>query len=154
MSASAQGKIIPAGSPFILDLTGKQKKIDYSNQKETIDAYMKYAYRIIVHGWQSSIVGGRFQFANNADLSDTVTVHKISKVPFYNTEVQINQTKKFRYLIFNYKGINGPNLAEMAFYTKNKFGEEIKLNGSLIGAPGMYTVNNTLADKRYSCPYF
>jgi hypothetical protein len=88
------------------------------------------------------MLGSRFQLANKADLSDSVTVHTIDKLPFYETEVTINNSKPFRYLIYQFKRPQdcwGDGwTSEIQFFGLDQNGQEIKLNGTPIGNPGDY----------------
>jgi len=50
-------------------------------------------------------IGGWFQLANKADLSDTVTAFKVKKLPYYQTEVIVKDRKKFRHLVYQFKDV-------------------------------------------------
>lgn len=128
--------LIPAASPFLLDQDGKTKPIGAANSTETIKIYAKFPVRTYVLTNEHAMVGGRFQLSNRADLSDTVTVHTVTKTPFYKTEVKINENKKFRFLIFQFKGIPVTQMSELTFYGLNKEGKEIELHGEPIGSKG------------------
>lgn len=108
-------------------------------QREAITLYTKYPYRIFVHFWQSSMVGGRFQFANSPDLSDSVTVFKVNKIPFYQTEVNLKQPTKYRFLFFKFRDkLPQTIFSKIQFFGINNLGKEVKLSGKLIGNPGVY----------------
>lgn len=142
----SHNEVVPAGNPFLLNLNGVVEEIAPEHKTQTIELYTKYPYRNFVHFSQMCIMGGRFQFANKADLSDSVTIHKISKLPFYATEIPVNNLNKFRYLYFQFASMFTATFAEMEFYYKNEKGEDIKLNGRLIGNKGNYP---STADKMF-----
>jgi hypothetical protein len=150
-----QNKIIPAANPFLLNLDGEIEQIKPNKNKETIRLHTKYPYRIFVEDWQNHITGSRFQFANKADFSDSITVHTVKHIPFYQTEVPVKTTKKYRYLLCRYSGLGDKALAlmsigELAFIGKNRGGKDVVLAGKLIGDSGDYTheVNQIIDGKR------
>lgn len=82
--------MIPAGAPFLLKNDGSIESFISSKEKESITLRMKYPFRIHVEFWESFMIGGRFQLANKADLSDTITIHRVDSLPFYQTDVNIS----------------------------------------------------------------
>jgi len=132
------GKIIPAGIPFLLNQRGEIEQMPPASEKENVVLCAKYPCRSYVLRWENYMVGGRFQFANKSDLSDTITVNTIKNIPFYQTQLNISTPQKYRYLIFQFKGLPVTYISEIAFYGLNAEGKEIKLKGKLIGNPGSY----------------
>lgn len=133
------GSIIPAGNPIIITLNDQMLPIYSNGRKEKIVLYTKYPYRIFVHFWQTSMVGGKFQFANNADFSDSVTIYKIKKFPFYKNEVTVNDARKFRYLFFRFRDTLSQTIfSKLQFVSVDHKKNEEKLFGKLIGNQGVY----------------
>lgn len=136
------GEIVPAGPPFLFNSEGGIENIVFGRTTETVQLFTKFPVRSYVILWESYMLGNRFQLANKADLSDSVTVHTIDKLPFYETEVTINNSKPFRYLIYQFKRPQdcwGDGwTSEIQFFGSDQNGQEIKLNGTPIGNPGDY----------------
>ncbi len=136
-----EDEIVPAGSPFLLTENGSIKPIVAEKKHENVKLYTKYPYRTLVEDWQSTMVGCRIQLANKADFSDSITVYKIERTPFYQTDITINTNKTFRYVICQYSGLSDDGLSQMSiaeldFWGKKKDNSEIKLKGTLIGDSG------------------
>jgi hypothetical protein len=149
------GEIIPAGNPFLFNAKGQVEKIEADQKNETVKLYTKFPFKSYELLWESYMLGNRFQLANKPDLSDSVTVHTITKLPFHETEVSVTVNKKYRYLIYQFgrpKDSWGDGwTSELQFYTLNKNGEEVKLNGTSIGNGGEYP---NLAEKLFDgIPY-
>jgi hypothetical protein len=83
------------------------------------------------------MLDGRFQVANRSDLSDTVNIHHISKIPFYEQNVAVEQASSCRYAVYRFEGTQLGAVAEIEFWGINDFGEEEKLQGTPIGNPGV-----------------
>lgn len=146
--------IIPIDNPFILDIKGNVKYIEPSKSflKETYSQKVPYRANVMFHA--NSMIGGKFQFANKSDFSDSVTVHRIDKVPFYGTIVNLKKRKKYRYLIYQFKGLDRGHVAEIRFYTKDSKGNEIQLHGKLIGNTGRFGTTLENAFDNNSLSYF
>jgi hypothetical protein len=132
------GNMVPAASPFLLTLDGTVESLNPIQQTETVKLFTKFPVRSYVIRWLSYSVGGRFQFANKADFSDSVTVYKVNHLPFYKTEVEVKEQRPFRYLLFQFEGLKYLEMSEIEFYGLNKNGKEIKLSGKAIGNPGYH----------------
>ena len=141
------GEIIPAGNPFLLKLDGKIEEIVPRVEKEAIKIQLKYPYRMIVHQWQSQMIGASFKVANRSDLSDTINIADIKNISFYRGDIKVNLDQKFRYLIFSFPN-TGTSLTELKVFGTNSKGEEIPLKGKLIGAKGKFPqiVENIIDD--------
>lgn len=131
-------QIVPADNPFILNKNGDVEKILCTKEKEHVRLFNKYPYRTFVDNWQRYMIGGRFQLANKEDLSDTVTIKKIEKLPFYETEIKINLVKKFQYVIFQFNNLPQVFISEIELWGIDENNKEVKLKGKLIGNPGKY----------------
>lgn len=148
------GAFIPAGNPFILERNGHRKELCKTSQtsEKKVVLYTKYPYRANVMGDAMTMVGGRFQLANNANFSDTITVYSIKQTPFYEESFEINKTMKSRYLICNFNNTNPFYVAEIEAFGKNEMGNEVQLTGKLFGNAGKAraTIQNTADHDRVS----
>jgi len=131
-------ELVPAANPFLLTTKGNAEEMTANLNKETVTLYTKFPLRTYVLDYAGMMLGGRFQLANKADLSDTVTVHTIKSMPFYRTSLKIQARGSYRYLIYQFKGLPKAYVSELEFYGPDKSGKEVKLTGKLIGNPGMY----------------
>ena len=87
------------------------------------------------------MVNTQFKLANNKNLSDTITVHNIDKIPYYGQQVVIDENKCYRYGIYEFGGHPG-FIGELEFWGIDDSGKEIKLKGEPIGNPGLYGQTN------------
>jgi hypothetical protein len=131
-------KIVPAADPFLLDTNGKVVSMIKSIQNETVTLHAKFPFKPNEMTNAYSIVGGRFQFANEPDLSDTVTFHTIKHLTFNITDIKVRDNHKYRFLVFQFKGMPQIQVSELAFFGLNSEGKEVKLKGKLIGSKGAY----------------
>ncbi len=129
---------VPLGAPFLLNLKGQVERFVAGGKTETVRLNTKFPLRSHVGFWESFMIGTRFQLANKADFSDSVTVHTIKEHPYYGKEIKVNTPKKYRYLIYQFKKMPIVFVAELEFYGLNAHGKEVKLTGKLIGNSGMY----------------
>jgi hypothetical protein len=133
------GRMEPAGTPFVLLPRGECKYMTPKREThDTVVLYNKIPYRSYIMRYASRMLNGRFQTANRPDLSDTATIHTIHTVPFYEQTVSVDQAPAGRYGIYCFAGMKYGDIAEMEFWGINESGEEEKLEGQLIGNPGMY----------------
>jgi len=133
-----KGSLTATGSPFLLKDDGTTEEIKSSKTTGVITLHAKFPCRSFTLKRFGYFLGGRLQLANKADLSDTVTVYNVKKIPFYETEVKVTATKKFKYLVYQFKNVPVTYITELAFYGLDDKGKEVKLEGKLIGHPGMY----------------
>ncbi|GEP93293.1 hypothetical protein SAMN05660909_05141 [Chitinophaga terrae (ex Kim and Jung 2007)] len=131
-------QIIPAGAPFLLKNDGSIERFVSMEKQESVKLRMKYPFRIYVEFWESFMIGGRFQLANKSDLSDTITVHRIDSLPFYQTDVKIPNKDHYRYVIYQFSGIPKMFISEIQVYGEDENGKEVMLPGKVIGNPGRY----------------
>jgi hypothetical protein len=148
-------KIVPAGDPFLFDLNGNIEPIVADKRNEEVRLITKFPVRTYVISWESHMLGGRFQLANAPDLSDTVTVHTVGKLPFYETVIPVRNHRRYRYLIYQFS--RSPAawgdgwISELGFYGSDRNGKEVKLSGTPIGNPGEYP---HLIEKLFDSIYF
>jgi hypothetical protein len=133
------GQMIPASTPFILQKNGDRKCFPVQpDMRDSVVLYSKTPYRSIILQFANAMIGGRFQVANRSDLSDTATIHRVITVPFYEHTVKIEDAPATRYAIYQFGGLADGFIAEMTFWGLDEKGEEVKLNGKIIGNPGIY----------------
>lgn len=131
-------EIVPAADPFLLDRNGKVVSIINSNKGEAVTLYAKFPFKPYEMTNAYSIVGGRFQFANKPDLSDTVTFHTVKHLTFNVTDLKVSDSHRYRFLVFQFNGIPQIQMSELAFFGLNSDGKEVRLQGKLIGSKGAY----------------
>ena len=131
------GKMSPCGSPFLLEQNGIVKKVNKSNNTQTLFLWRKYPYSIYLAEWASYMIGAKFQGANKPELSDSKTFYTISTLPYGMKEIPVHDSKRYRYLIYRFDGMKLTFPAEIEFYGIIK-GKEVKLSGSEIGNKGRY----------------
>ncbi|HEY6899262.1 MAG TPA: hypothetical protein VI233_01405, partial [Puia sp.] len=135
-------EIVPAGNPFLFNLNGSIEPIVADKRTEEVQLLTKFPVRTYVISWESFMLGGRFQLANAPDLSDSVTVYTVRKLPFYETDIPVRDHKRYRYLFYQFS--RSPAawgdgwVSELGFYGTGKNGKEVKLSGAPIGNPGDY----------------
>lgn len=145
------GKVIPAAAPFLLMPNGTKKDLvpdTLHTQKQTY--VLKYPYHPNMVYFASNMIGARFQLANKDDFSDSITVKKITELPFYGTTFKVNVKNKYRYLIYQFKGLPHGDVAEIEFWGNDATGKEVKLTGRLMGNKGTWgtTTQNAFDDDR------
>jgi hypothetical protein len=134
----ANETVMPAGKPFLLDDNGIAHSITVSNKTEKVVLFAKFPKRTYVLADEHTMVGARFQLANKSDFSDTVTVHTVKTTPFSKTSITVSDKKRYRYLIYQFRGIPIAHLSELQFFGLDKDGKEVELHGKLIGSRGSY----------------
>lgn len=147
-------QIIPAGKPFLLNSDGIAMEINSNGKKEKIKLYTKYPYRSFVNLWQSYMIKGSFQFGNEDDYSDSITVHRIKQLPFYSTEVKIKTSKNFRYALYQFRDLPATCISNLEFWGINGEGVEIKLSGNFIGNAGKFPFTKEKAIDNNRSSYF
>ena len=123
--------IQPAAEPFILTKEGEIKKLipDHS-KKQTLILTRKYRQGK-VHQKGELLLGGRFQVANKADFSDSLTVFVVYDVPEirYNP-VNVSLNKPYRYFRFLAPEDSRGDISEIEIYQRES---GLKLSGIVIG---------------------
>ena len=126
-----QWAITPIADPFILNKEGKIKNLIPDHSKtQTMILKRKYKTGSVLEKGKL-LVGGRFQVANKADFSDSLTVYKIKDIPeiLYNS-VNIALKKPYRYFRFlSPPGSFGGEISEIEIYSM----DSIKLTGKVVG---------------------
>ena len=130
------GAIIPAGNAFILKENGELKCFSEEADKKEISAtfYSKTPYRLHTALQAAGTVGTRFSVCNKKDLSDSLNVYTIEKLPFYEDSFKIPTNKKYRYLICDFQNTpafqDAYSIAEIKIFGKNRQQLEGKLTGT------------------------
>ncbi len=123
--------IQPAAEPFILTKEGEIKKLipDHS-KKQTLILTRKYRPGNLFQKGEL-LLGGRFQVANKADFSDSLTVFTVNETPEirYNS-VPVSLNKPYRYFRFLAAEGSRGDIAEIEIYPANT---GVKLSGEVIG---------------------
>lgn len=137
-----KGNVIPIGAPFLLTSESRKKELVPADDNHSVmKLYSKVPYRTNVLYWAYSMVNTQFKLANNKNLSDTITVHNIDKIPYYGQQVVIDENKCYRYGIYEFGGHPG-FIGELEFWGIDDSGKETKLKGEPIGNPGLYGQTN------------
>ena len=127
-----QWGVTPAADPFILTKKGEIKTLipDHS-QMQTLILKRKYRPGNVPKKGEL-LVGGRFQVANKADFSDSLTVYVVDDVPeiLYN-QVDVSLAKPYRYFRFlSSPDSHGGEISEIEIYATET---GLKLSGKVIG---------------------
>lgn len=130
------GTIIPAGDAFILKEDGKLKCFSQKADKKETSAtfYSKTPYRLHTALQAAGTIGTRFSVCNNKDLSDSLNVYTIEKLPFYEDSFKIPTNKKYRYLVCDFQHTpafqDSYSIAEIKIFSENRQQLEGKLTGT------------------------
>jgi hypothetical protein len=124
--------IQPAGYPFILTKEGEIQNLipDISKTQQLILTRKYHPGNVPKKG--ELLVGGRFQVANKADFSDSITVYTVNNVPEirYNP-VNLMLNKPYRYFRFLAPfDSRGGEITEIEIYSTES---KQKLSGEVIG---------------------
>jgi hypothetical protein len=130
-------QLIPAAPAFLLKMNGSPKFLAPSNAKS--DIMLTRKFRFSSHNAMNAMecFGGRFQGCNDLSLMDTVNLYTNNTFQHKMTEVVINKPGKFRYLLFQFSGLEKASVAEVEFWGIVD-GKEQKLTGTIIGNKGRY----------------
>jgi hypothetical protein len=152
-----QLEVIPAAYPVILHKDGKISTLKPNLQKrETVILNRKYQQNLVSY-LGGSLVGGRFQVANDSTFKDAIDIYKINTKPgIYYQVVDLTPTDKYKYFRYVFaKNRVRRDLAEMEVYES---GSKAKLSGRIIGSIGndanhVYAnIFDGLTTTKYSAP--
>ncbi|MDA3865899.1 MAG: discoidin domain-containing protein [Salinivirgaceae bacterium] len=133
--------IQPLNYPFVIDTIGRPAylKPDHQNLRK-IELFRKHPISWFINKYINSMIGGRFQAANNKDFKNAVTLYTINESPgVYYNDIQLNVPNKYRFVRYLAKDSSQCNVAEIEFYDKN---EAKPLIGEFIGAKGYKAFDN------------
>ncbi len=130
------GTIIPAGDAFILTAEGEIKHFPHNTNEiePSMTLYSKMPYRQHTALQAAGTLGTRFSVCNRKDLSDSLRVYTIDKLPFYEDSFKIPTNNKYRYLVCDFQ--NTPtfqdpySIAEIKVWGENQQLIEGKLTGT------------------------
>lgn len=133
-----QNKIfVPASDPFILRNNGKidYLKPDYEH-RQNMTLTRKHSTPKWWFWFKERTLNGKFQGANHIDFKDSVTLYTVThELTMTSYTVDIQESKKFKYLRY-LSGTDGYcNIAEVKFYTDN---DDNPLKGDIIGTEGSF----------------
>ncbi|OQP59825.1 discoidin domain-containing protein [Niastella populi] len=130
--------LIPAGPAFLLQMNGLPKFLVPTINKSDLKLTRKF--RFSSHNAMNAMecFAGRFQGCNDLGLMDTVNLYTNNTFKHKMTEVLLNNTGKFRYLLFQFSGIGNASIAEIEFWGIVD-GKEQKLTGTIFGNKGKYS---------------
>lgn len=122
------GTIIPAGDAFILTTEGELKNISNktTDTEQSATFFTKMPYRLNTALAASGTIGTRFYLCNRNDLSDSILVHTINKLPFYMDSFNLSKNNKYRYLICDFQNVH-PVGDPFCIAEINVFGKDGKL---------------------------
>jgi hypothetical protein len=127
-----QYRVIPAAYPVLLHNDGKITSLKPNLQKrETVILNRKYQPNFIAY-LGGSLVGGRFQVANDSTFKDAVDIYKIENKPEICYQVvDIPPTAQYRY--FRYVFAENKTRRDIAEIEVYEHGAKAKLTGQVIG---------------------
>nr|WP_199082198.1 RICIN domain-containing protein [Pedobacter sp. ASV19] len=135
---------VPAGPPFLLKDDGSIQYLNGNGKKETIILHRKHPFLAEDNLSKTRMNGGKFQAANKADFSDSVTLTSFkgdTQGKYY--DLRISSKKKFRYLRYIGPDNSHCNINELSFFDEK--GNE--LFGTVIGTSGSFQGGKSTLDK-------
>lgn len=107
----------PAGNPFYVDEKGSVNEVcaDKTHHR-SIHLLAKYAYFSYTAVHATSLKGGYFEGSNREDFEGADSIGAIKGVPYYVYEINVNTSKKYRYIRFIAPQEKNCCLAELSFY--------------------------------------
>lgn len=114
------GAIIPAGDAFILKEDGELKYFSQKASKNETSAtfYSKMPYRQHTALQAAGTIGTRFSICNKKDLSDSLNVYTIEKLPFYEDSFKIPDKQEIP--LFGLRFSKHSGFPRCLFHCRNK----------------------------------
>lgn len=140
------GDFEPMNDPFFIDSLGNVHHLTASKERvREITLKRKFPNRRVDESLHKLIIGGKFQGANKADFSDSVTIGTITNEildPVFHT-ISVDTKKTFKYL--RYLGPDGShcNISEIIFFDA----EGDTIAGEIIGTEGSLEHNGSTKEK-------
>lgn len=137
-----EGEIIPFGYPFLLGQSGDRKEFKSSGKRGDVILWRKNPVSESLKDYPASIVGGRFEGADNLGFRNATVLHVIADTPDfrYTPVVLPSVNREFRYLRYVSSDSTYGNMAEVEFLNP----EGNALRGKVIGGykPSIYYPRN------------
>lgn len=103
--------------PILLDANGKVKILSCDRRNaRTITIDRKYPLCSYMPVQWEKLIDGVFEASNDSLFNEKVTLAKIKKIPYGDTKVVIDNSKRFRYIRFRCSDNDIGLLSELAFY--------------------------------------
>jgi hypothetical protein len=130
--------VIPFAAPFYITPKGEIKhcQVD-TNKTQTVIVRRKYFVGIHTYDVGERMWHGKFQAANRADFSDSVTIYSIPELTVQSAEVPMDTVKTaYQYWRYCSPYWQFGNVAEIYFYENGK-----SIRGKIIGTEGSKDIN-------------
>lgn len=128
--------LYPASDPFILGLDGKVTHLVPSEiETQSMLLFRKFPCYDWIQLYFTNMVNGRFQGANNADFSDSITIFTVVNPPNKIETASITNPLKFRYVRYKAPLTSTGDIVELEFFGGTKSTDSLKLTGKIIGFP-------------------
>lgn len=131
-------RLVPAADPFVLKIDGKTTVLKPQIDNTIVNLYRKFRFSSHNVMNASECVGARFQGCNDVKLGDTINLHRITDFIHKKTEVKLNNDNNFRYLLFQFSGLEKATIASLEFWGKDSTERERRLKGVVFGNSGKY----------------
>jgi len=132
------GEYHPASSPFHIKNGRLEILTPHVDTKKEVKLKRKYT-DARVKMFCKKMLGGKFQVANKADFSDSLTIHLIDSIPeaqFHTKHISLHG--KYRYFRYLSPKFASGNIAEIELYNENSN----LIVGDIIGTEGSYGDGN------------
>lgn len=126
-----EGKKTYQTPPFLVGQNGVERFFAPSTQeRQTIHVNRKYPLCSYITDTWGYMRGATFEASMTEDFSDADTLATIATMPFGMTALEVQSTKRHRYLRYHAPANNRSSLAELQFYTTDSNGNEQLLTGN------------------------
>ena len=126
---------IPVSYPFVLSKNGESRFLK-PNKSELITIRLERKYPLSQNKYDRlvSMLGDKFQVANDSNFMNAKTIHTITEVPpCYETDILIHDTKKYRYCRYLNSDTTFAMIAEMKVFGRSNKSDEKELPNKIIG---------------------
>lgn len=119
--------------PFILSDKGEVRYLQPDHNKlQRVELLRKHPLKFEILKFVNRMIGGKFQVANNKEFKNPVTVYTINESPgVYYNDVEVNLSKKYRYVRFLTNEKSYCDVAEIEFYERNN---DRPIQGKIMGS--------------------
>ncbi|MCF0185371.1 MAG: signal peptidase I [Bacteroidaceae bacterium] len=147
------GKAETFGAPFILTSDGEIRSVNSDKRNiEDVTLLSKVPFRTNFAYYALLCKGDRILTATKQDFSDTILVHSIDSIPWYEQDITLKKPLSARYLIYRTNSGLLKFLGDISAFDVNG----ARLTGKLSGNPGhtKYPLENAFDENRESYIYF